>query len=146
MTKQGREGFTVAVDTREQHPYRFPSSELCGLKTGDYSIVGLQDRITVERKRREEMFAMAGRERARFERELKRMQSFDYAAIVIEASLPDLLHDSAFSIVSPKAVVASLVSWSVRYGVHVFYAGDRPHGNALTLKILEKFWRHCVCQ
>lgn len=134
-------GFIVAVDTREQRPYRFPLMDRRGLKTGDYSVVGLEDRVAVERKRLEELFSITGRDRERFERELERMAGLDFAAIVIEADLPQVLRGAAFSHVSPKAVVGSLVSWSIRYRAHVFFAGDRRHANALTLRLLEKYWR-----
>ncbi|MGQ9589922.1 MAG: HNH endonuclease, partial [Planctomycetota bacterium] len=139
---RGQQGFVVAVDTREQRPYRFPLSETRSLKTGDYSIVGLEDRVAVERKRLEELFTITGRDRERFKRELERMAKLDYAAIVVEADLPQILQGAAFSHVSPKAVIGSLVSWSIRYRAHVFFAGDRRHGNALTRRLLEKFWRH----
>jgi len=43
---------------------------------------------------------------------------------------------------APKAAACSIVAWSVKYGVHVFFAGDRRHGNALTLQLLEKYLRY----
>ncbi len=132
----------VAIDTREQKPYRFPRSRRQTLRTGDYSLCGLEDRVAVERKRLEELFTITGRDRERFERELERMAELEYAAIVIEAGLPQILRGAAFSHVSPKAVVGSLVSWSIRYRAHVFFAGDRRHANALTRRLLEKFWRY----
>ena len=132
----------VAVDTREQKPYRFPRSELKTLPTGDYSLVGLEDRIAIERKTKEDAYASLGQGRARFERELERLSRFDYAAIVIETSLPDFLHAPAFSRMNPKAAANSIIAWSVKYRVCVFFAGDRLHGNALTRQLLEKFWRY----
>jgi len=139
---RGRQGFIIAVDTRERHPYHFAVSELRRLKTGDYSIVDLEEQITIERKRLDELFSIAGRERERFERELERMAKLDYAALVIEADLPRILRGAAFSQVSPKAVIQSLVSWSIRYRVQVFFAGDRQHANALTCRVLEKYWKY----
>jgi hypothetical protein len=139
---RGRRGFVIAVDTREQRPYRFPLFERRSLKTGDYSIVGLEEQVAVERKRLEELFTITGRDRERFERELERMADLDFAAIVIEADLPQILRGAAFTHVSPKAVVGSLVSWSIRYRAHVFFAGDRRHANALTCRLLEKYWRY----
>lgn len=132
----------VAIDTREQKPYHFPRSRRQTLRTGDYSLCGLEDRVAIERKRLEELFTITGRDRGRFERELERMAELDYAAIVIEADLPQILRGAAFSHVSPKAVAGSLVSWSIRYRTHVFFAGDRRHANALTRRLLEKYWRY----
>ena len=129
----------VAVDTREQKPYRFSKSEVKTLPTGDYSIIGLEDRITIERKTKADAYASLGQGRARFKRELERLSQFDFAAIVIEASLPDFLQAPAFSCMNPKAALKSLIAWSVRYHVHVFFAGDRRHGHALTRQLLEKY-------
>jgi DNA excision repair protein ERCC-4 len=132
----------VAIDTREHKPYRFPRSEVKTLPTGDYSIVGLEDRIAIERKTKEDAYSSLGQRRARFEGELQRLSRFDYAAIVIESSLPEFLQAPAFSHMNPKAAASSLIAWSVKYRVCVFFAGDRRHGNALTRQLLEKFWRY----
>lgn len=132
----------VAIDTREQKPYRFARSEVKTLASGDYSIVGLEDRVAVERKTKQDAYSSLGLGRARFERELQRLARFDYAAIVIETSLPDFLQAPGFSRMNPRAAARSLIAWSVKYRVCVFFAGDRRHGNALTRQLLEKFWRY----
>lgn len=132
----------VAIDTREQKPYRFARSEVKTLASGDYSIVGLEDRIAVERKTKQDAYSSLGQGRARFERELQRLSRFDYAAVVIETSLPDFLHAPAFSRMNPSAAARSMIAWSVKYRVCVFFAGDRRHGNALTWQLLEKFWKY----
>jgi ERCC4-type nuclease len=134
--------FVIAVDTREQRPYRFQRAVVKTLLTGDYSIVGLEERVAIERKTKEDAYSSLGRGRARFARELARLARFDYAAIVIESSLPEFLSAPAFSRMNPKAAIRSIVAWSVRYRIGVFFAGDRPHGNALTLQLLEKYWRY----
>jgi ERCC4-type nuclease len=132
----------VAIDTREQKPYRFARFEVKTLASGDYSIVGLEDRIAVERKTKPDAYSSLGQGRARFERELQRLARFDYAAIVIETSLPDFLRAPAFSRMNPRAAARSMIAWSVKYRVCVFFAGDRRHGNALTRQLLEKFWKY----
>ncbi len=134
--------FVIAVDTREQKPYRFPRSEVRTLPAGDYSIVGLEDQVAVERKTKEDAYASLGQERERFERELRRLSALDYAAIVVETTLPDFLKAPAFSRMNPKAAANSIIAWSVKYRVCVFFAGDRAHGNALTQRLLEKYWRY----
>ena len=132
----------VAIDTREQKPYRFARSEVRTLASGDYSIVGLEDRVAVERKTKQDAYSSLGQGRTRFERELQRLARFDYAAIVIETSLPDFLRAPAFSRMNPRAAARSMIAWSVKYRVCVFFAGDRRHGNALTQQLLEKFWKY----
>ena len=134
--------FVVAIDTREQRPYRFLRSEIKTLPTGDYSIIGLEDHVTVERKHKADAYASLGQGRARFERELARLAAFNYAAIVVETTLQDFLVVPAFSQMNPKSAMNSIIAWSVKYRVCVFFAGDRAHGNALTYRLLEKYWRY----
>lgn len=142
MTTRGRSDLVVAIDTRERKPYRFPRSEVKTLPTGDYSIVGLEEQIAIERKTKSDAYSSLGQGRARFERELERLARFDYAAVVIETSLPDFLRAPAFSRMNPRAATNSIIAWSVKYRVCVFFAGDRRHGNALTQRLLEKYWRY----
>lgn len=135
----------IIIDCREKKPYKFPEDIKVvtkSLKTGDYSIEGFEELgITIERKEKKDIYLSLGRNRARFKREFERMQSFDYAAVVVESSLEDLLISPAFSQLNPKIVLNSLISWSIKYDVHVFFAGDRRYGRTLTYRILEKYWR-----
>ena len=131
----------IAVDSREQLPYEFPTFRVQGLVTGDYSIVGLEDRIAIERKTVADAYKSLGHGRARFRSEVERLAQLDYAAIVIETTLPGFLQRPPFSRMSPKSAIGTLLSWSVRYGVPVFIAGDRRHGQALTRSLLEQYWK-----
>ena len=117
--------FVIAIDTREQRPYEFPGAEVCTLPTGDYSIVGLTDRVTIERKSKADAYSSLGHGRARFRRELERLALFDYAAIVVEDTVPGFMKRPPHSKMNPRSAIGSLLAWSVRYRVPVFFAGDR---------------------
>lgn len=132
----------VVVDTREQRPYTFPGAVTGTLPTGDYSLLGFEDRIAIERKTKADAYGSLGCGRARFRREAERMSELQYAAIVIEASVPDFLCPPPFSQLAPAAALNSLLAWSVRFGIPVFFAGDRDHGAAITLQLLTKFWHY----
>ncbi len=137
---------TIVVDTREQLPYAFRGADVDTargtLASGDYSISGLESEVTVERKSLVDLFGTVGRGRARFERELERMSGMSFAAIVVEATLEDVLRrPPQRARISPRAVVGSLLSWQVRYGVHVVFAGDRRLAESTTLRLLEKYVR-----
>ncbi|MBU1074438.1 hypothetical protein KKG45_14450 [bacterium] len=134
--------FTIAVDTREQQPYQFDGAEVVTLTTGDYSIVGLEDRVTIERKSKADAYGSLGQGRARFRREFERLAEFDYAVVVVEDTVPGFLHRPAHSKMNPRAAIGSLLAWSVRYRVPVFFAGDREHGRALTRKLLQMYWKY----
>ncbi len=132
----------VVIDTREQHPYAFPGAVTGTLPTGDYSLQGCEDRIAIERKTKSDAYASLGRDRPRFRREVERLGALAYGAIVVEAGLPDFLRPPPFSHLAPAAALNSLLAWSVRYGIHVHFAGDREHGAAVTLQLLTKFWHY----
>ncbi len=107
-------GFTIVIDSREQRPYQFPGAVVQALPTGDYSIVGLTDRVTIERKSKSDAYSSLGHGRARFRRELERLALFDYAAIVVEDSVPGFLQRPPHSKMNPKSAMCSLLAWSVK--------------------------------
>jgi len=135
-------GFVIAIDTREQRPYDFPGAVVQTLPTGDYSIVGFTDRVTIERKSKADAYSSLGQGRARFRRALERLAHFDYAAIVVEESVPGFMRSPPHSKMNPRSAMCSLLAWSVRYGVPVFFAGDRIHGQALTGKLLQMYFKY----
>ena len=134
--------FEIAVDTREQQPYTFAGAVVVTLPSGDYSVLGLEDRVAVERKTKADAYGSLGHGRARFRREVERLAGYDYAAIVIEDTVPGFLRRPAHSKMNPRSAIASLLAWSVRYRIPVFFAGDRAHGRALTQKLLLMYWRY----
>ena len=132
----------VVIDTREQRPYAFPGAVTGRLATGDYSLLGFEGRVAIERKSKSDAYNSLGHDRARFRREVERLGALDYGAIVIEAGVPDFLRAPLFSRLAPNAALGSLLAWSVRFGVPVFFAGDRVLGARITLQLLQKFWHY----
>jgi ERCC4-type nuclease len=134
--------FIIAIDTREQLPYAFPCpAEHKGLKTGDYSIVGLEDKVCVERKSLTDLFSSVGTGRARLENEMIRMSSFDYAALVIESSLACIFtNPPARSQMNPKSVFRTLIAWSQRYNVYIWPMWERAAAEKTTYLILKRFY------
>ena len=137
----------ILVDTREQLPYLFEDYnciiERKGLKTGDYSISGLEDKVAVERKTKADLYNSLGKGRKRFKKEFERLSGFKYAALVIEAGIREVLNPPARSKMNPASVFESLVSWSMKYGVYVYFGDDRYFSEKLVYSILEKFRRYC---
>jgi ERCC4-type nuclease len=131
----------IVIDTREQRPYKFKDVVTKTLESGDYSLLGFEDKVAVERKSKPDIYGSFGKGRDRFEREIKRLSKYDYAAIVIESDLKGLLIAPTFSHMNPKSVINSLVSWSIRYGIFIYFASDRKHARSLTYRILEKYWK-----
>ncbi len=132
----------ITIDTREQQPYEFQTeSERAALPTGDYSLRGGENLIAIERKTVDDLIGCLTVGRNRFEKELHRGRALEYFAIVIETSFSDFAGGVYRSNMNPKAAVQSLLTFSVRYKVPVFFAGNRDSGAIITESLLQKFAR-----
>jgi ERCC4-type nuclease len=132
------------IDSREQQPYQFDRAVVKALAAGDYSVVGLEDRVAVERKSHGDAYRCLGYERGRFEREVEKLANYEFAAIVVEASLPDFLRPPVFSRVHPRSAIGSLLAWCVRFRLPVLFCGDRAHAEATTWHLLHKFAKYAA--
>ena len=132
----------IKVDTREQQPYQFENpSEVGTVPVGDYSICGLENHIAVERKEVNDLIGCLTTGRDRFERELHRGRGLDYFALVVEASLSDLTNGRYRSKMLPKSAIQSLLAFSIRYRLPIFFAENREYGQRITESLLLKFAR-----
>lgn len=144
--------FEIIVDTREQRPFSFagirhrsgrlivPRIVKTTLKSGDYSIVGFENQIAIERKSISDLFSSVGSSRERFVKELRRLSAFRFAAIVVEADYGEIANDPPpYTKMSPDSVINSLLAWQVRYGVHVVPMPDRRRAEEATFVLLRTF-------
>ena len=158
MKKPSIQNFTIIIDKQEKRlgirGYNFktikPDPPLTireHLKTGDYSIKGLEDKITVERKTLTDLFGSTGNERKRFEREMERMSEFDYACIIVEAEIQQwFLLPPSKSKMNPKSVLRTLIAWSQRYSVCIWPTWSRESAEKLTYLILRRYFDDYVKQ
>lgn len=147
----------ILIDKREQKPVlfdkvgdpKFPNLKIewGTLKTGDYSIVGMdnpltcQHSITIERKSLTDLFGSTGRGRVRLEKEFIRMSDFDHAEIVIEADLRTIfLNPPPISMMKPKSVYRTLLAFSQRYDVAVWPCVNRQFAEKHIFLTLKRFW------
>lgn len=146
----------IVVDSREQAPYRFTGIiddktglEIVvplrhyGLKSGDYSIAGLEDVVAVERKSLKDFYQSISSERERFEREIARLnESYRYALVVIEGDYEAIANPQGFTTVAAKTAFRTIQSWEVRYPmVHWKWLPNRRVSEVYTYRQLEMFWR-----
>ena len=132
----------ILVDTREQRPYQFEApSEVGTLQVGDYSICGLENHVAIERKSINDLVGCLTHDRDRFERELHRGKTLDFFALVIEASLSDLANGRYRSKALPKSVIQSLLAFSIRYRLPVWFCETREYGQRITESLLLKYAR-----
>lgn len=108
-----RVGDIVAVcDTREQAPLDLLIPTITGtLKTGDYSVRGLEHLVAVERKSLADLLVCVGRERERFDACIQRMRGYEVRVLVVEAGWGAIELGQWRSKLRPSQVKAALYSW-----------------------------------
>jgi len=123
---------TIITDTREQNPLSFSLPvEGAALKTGDYSIKGLERFIAIERKSPDDLVAcLKSGNRERFEKELSRGRGLDYFALVIESDMARLANGDYRSEMTPKSVL------------QFFFCPGRKHAARVIESLLSKY----VCE
>jgi DNA excision repair protein ERCC-4 len=119
----------VIIDTREQEPLFFDPAKIeCvskALKTGDYSLEGFEDQVSVERKSLDDLVSTITRSRKRFARELERMHEHSHACVVVEGNLSDVFERQYQGGAHPSSVLGSVISIIVDHGIPVFFCADR---------------------
>jgi len=131
------ERITAIIDTREQLPLELAplQVERGTLKTGDYSVKGLEHIIAIERKSATDMLACIGRERERFDAEIQRMLAYDVRAIVIEAGWGYFERGDWQSKITPAQAMASLLGW-ITYGIPIVMCYDHARAGVFVSRIL----------
>lgn len=134
-------GFTAVIDTREKLPYELKiketalPSQIGTLKTGDYSILGFEDHVAIERKSLLDLLGCIGKHRARFDREISRLEGMFFGALVVEASWRVIEGGHFRSHIHPNAVVGSLLSWVSR-GIPVLMLDNRDRASEYVSRLL----------
>lgn len=134
----------ICRDVQEKRRYwEFSPTEKSGLylrtdsvymQTGDYTIKGLEDVFTIERKASTGEIA-GNLPSKRFENELKRMQLFDHAYIICEFTLEDLYRFPYNSTIPPRYwrklrttsgyLVKRIIELEATYKARFIYAGNK---------------------
>lgn len=133
----------ILIDSREQLPYEFPdmTTEVVCLGAGDYSVKGLRD-LAIERKSLPDFVGCCGQSRERFLRELKRLQSYRWRAIVIESSWAEIRSGEWPGCITPQHVRGAILSWSIEFGIPIILAGNRSGGQSTVRHMLVSVARH----
>jgi len=140
------EAYMIITDTREQKPL-FGEGESIreGLRTGDYSIVGFEDKFSIERKSMADLFQTVTRDHARFKREIERGLELDYFAIVVEGSWTDMLLNnfvgSSRTMVSGVTVAKIMSTIHIKYGVPIFFSNGRHESKLIIRELCGAFVR-----
>jgi hypothetical protein len=150
--------YTVVVDNREQQPFVFTGlrgDAIQGqrnllvrtvtrcLPAGDYSLAGFERQIAVERKSLFDLFHTLGQSRARFSRELLKLSSYEFSAVVVEADWGIILgRPPPRSRLNPKTIFRSVIAWQQLWPrIHWWMLPGRNVAEVTCLRILERFWK-----
>lgn len=137
MTDPKPEDITAVIDTREQTPLDLSPLrwEPGTLATGDYSILGLENVVSVERKSIPDLMGCIGQDRERFDREIMRLLAYPHRLVVVEGLLSDIESGTYRSRVAPSAAMGSLLGW-MAMGIPFLFAGSHEAAGRLVSRFL----------
>lgn len=141
MSRIYNKPFTVIRDNQEKIDYwEFPERSWCTgtiskhLKTGDYSLVGMEEFFTIERKRDTGEFSKNIIE-SRFTRELQRLDQIPQAYMILEFTWDDIEsfpHNSGIPSkywnslrITSKFMFKRLIEIMSDYNIQVILAGNK---------------------
>jgi ERCC4-type nuclease len=150
--------FNVIVDTREQKPWVLNSKDVNEtisrkLDTGDYSIEGLENIISIDRKMT--VSELAGNvTQKRFEAELIRMQKIKHSFLLLEFSIDDILMypvgsdipKSRWKTVRVKGhfLFKKIMEIPIIHGVDVMFCGDRDNAEYTAVSLLKRAYEKYI--
>ena len=124
----------VLVDSREKYPFKLADShsnwiggeKRRALKTGDYSIEGMEKLVALERKSLTDIVHCTVGSRELFLKACERLSVFPWKAIIIEATYEDLktpytMFEDMETEVHPNAVCGTLDAIEAKYGIQIIY-------------------------
>ncbi len=123
----------VLVDTREQQPFALHANHpnwignerRATLKTGDYTVEGMERILALERKNLADLVACIVTYRRRFLASCERLAKFRWKALLIEATYEDIKSGwEEFGIpsdVHPNAVCGTLDAIEAKLGIPIIY-------------------------
>jgi len=152
--------FTVLIDSREQLPWTFDGIVISGrrwqirtqvatLATGDYSILGCENLLTIERKSVADLLGcVAGPEHSREKRKHERMRAMidrgGFARVVIEGDLSatvDWLNDPTCERgIHPNSIFGCHATWD-RTLAPWCWAGSRRAAEVIAFWMMLDWWQ-----
>jgi hypothetical protein len=143
--------FVIIKDTREKQSWQFNKTQYCAgmeidtLTTGDFTIRGLENILSLERKASTSEIATNLFEK-RFYNELKRGQQLKYFFIVCEFTLEDVINFPYNSTIPNRfwkklrmnsgLMLKKLLEIEIKYNAKIIFAGK--HGQKVALAILKQ--------
>jgi ERCC4-type nuclease len=146
------QAFTIVVDTREQNPLQFTASaNVTGIVTktlpvGDYSLLGYEHNIAVERKSATDLFGTLGKGHKRFEQELRKSLQYDCFIILVECPFRKIQQkdfpEAHHSKMRGDVIIDILFTIKFKYGIDVIFATDRNEASAIIRNLFKAYLKH----
>jgi len=137
---------TVVIDSQEHMGYRFErfTNWFAGavhkrLLIGDYTILGLEDEVIIERKTLPDLVKSIIQERKGFIEKCERLSAFRKKGLVIEGSLSSLKTPYEDSQAHPNAVLGSLLAAQERWGISVHFLDNFLLAEEFVASMLSKY-------
>jgi ERCC4-type nuclease len=134
---------TLLVDTREQLPYKFSrfrgwfsGVKKKALKVGDYSIEGMEDEVTVERKDLPDLLQSFTTCRGVFVARLRKMADYPHRLLVVTASLSEVKSSYGGVSIDPNRITQSLIATLAGTGVPFICTETHELGAEITASYL----------
>jgi DNA excision repair protein ERCC-4 len=135
--------YKIIVDSREQLPLWKKNVIVKKLDIGDYSILGHESSIAVERKSPLDLFGTLTKGHSRFKAEIARSLGYRYFAIVVEAThaqIRDKSFNNAFKSKMRGFVINRiLMTIHIKYGIPVFFCNGRNEVKSLIRDIFDSY-------
>ena len=147
--------FIIIRDTRERVGYWEFSEAVCDgliertLKTGDYSIDGMEDKICIERKKSVSELALNVTSDA-FQREIIRIEQYPHRFLILEFGIDDIKQYPIGSNIPKKAwdkvkvkgryILKVLSDIQVNRGIHVIYAGSKNNAIQIAATLMHRVY------
>lgn len=143
--------FTIIIDTREQTPWEFGYHDTAKQKldTGDYSMVGFENIVAVERKKSVSELATNLSE-SRFEDVLDRLSSIKHPYMIFEFDIDDVY---AFPVgsdipkrmwdklrISGNYIIKRLIEIQLKYNIQVIFCGDASNAERFTVSLMKRIY------
>ena len=153
--------YIVIKDTREQNGWIFSQYDKCAgmeigtLHTGDYTLMGFEDVVCIERKAcTSEIAINLGKKKKPFQAEMERMRDYEFSFMICEFTLGDLLRYPEGSGVPMRArskvritgkyLLKCLIEFQLRYETKIVFCGDKPNAfivcNSVFKRLNELFY------
>lgn len=136
----------VVIDSSEHMGYTFKrfTNWFSGtmrkrLPTGDYTLVGLEDEIAVERKTLPDLVNSIIQERENFILRCEKLSSFKKKCIVIEGSLSSLKTPYDVSRAHPNAVLGSIIAAQERWNIPIYFLDNFLLAEEFVASMLSKY-------